>query len=66
VVFARFREEFVPEGGKSGVMVDTPAAVAARYGNGWAIGVSPHPEQTDGLDDLIPAAIKKALANPAP
>src|SRR4051812_33974996 len=66
VVFAHFREEFVPEGGKPGVMVDTPAAVAARYGKGWAIGVSPHPEQTDGLDDLIPAAIKKALANPAP
>jgi putative intracellular protease/amidase len=66
LVFAHFREEFVPDGGKSGIMVDTPAAVAARYGKGWAIGVSPHPEQSDGLDDLIPAAIKKALASPAP
>jgi hypothetical protein len=66
VVFAHFREELVPEGGKSGVMVDTPAAVAARYGKGWAIGVSPHPEQSDGLDDLIPTAVRKALANPAP
>lgn len=64
MVFAHFREEFVPEGGTAGVMVNTPAAVAARYGKGWAIGVSPHPEQTDGLDDIVPAAIKRALASP--
>ena len=43
----------------------TPAVVAARYGKGWAIGVSPHPEQTDGLKDLVPTAIRWALSHPA-
>lgn len=61
ISLAYFREELVPAGGRPGVMVNTPAAVAARYGKGWAIGVSPHPEQTDGLRHVVPSAIRWAL-----
>jgi glutamine amidotransferase-like uncharacterized protein len=64
VVLARYRQELVPAGAKPGVMRDSPAVVAARFGDGWAIGVGPHPEQTDGLEDLIPSAIRKALSDP--
>jgi len=64
IALAHFREEFVPKGGTAGVMVNTPAVVAARYGKGWVIGVSPHPEQTDGLKGVVPSAIRWALAHP--
>jgi hypothetical protein len=64
IPLAHFREELVPPGGTQGVMLNAPAAVAARYGKGWVIGVSPHPEQTDGLRQLVPAAIRWAVARP--
>ncbi|HEX4609214.1 MAG TPA: BPL-N domain-containing protein [Urbifossiella sp.] len=65
IPLAYYREELVPSGSRPGVMLNTPAVVAARYGKGWAIGVSPHPEQTDGLKHVIPSAIRWALAHPA-
>ena len=58
------RGEVVRPGAKSGLMVGSPAVVAARFGKGWAVGVSPHPEQTEGLRDLVPSAIRWALAHP--
>ena len=64
VVLARYLGELVRPQAQKGVMLGTPAVVAARYGKGWAIGVSPHPEQTEGLRDLVPSAIRWALAHP--
>jgi glutamine amidotransferase PdxT len=64
IPLAYFREELVPNGSRPGVMLNSPAVVAARYGRGWAVGVSPHPEQTDGLKHLVPSAIRWALAHP--
>jgi len=64
VVLARYRGERVRPRAEAGLMLGSPAVVAARYGKGWAIGVSPHPEQTDGLKDLVPSAIRWALAHP--
>jgi hypothetical protein len=64
IPLAYFRGEFVPEGGIPGVMVNTPAVVAARYGKGWVLGVSPHSEQTDGLKGVVPSAIRRELAHP--
>ncbi len=64
IPLAYYREELVPSGSRPGVMLNTPAAVAARYGRGWAIGISPHPEQTDGLKQAVPSAIRWALAHP--
>jgi glutamine amidotransferase-like uncharacterized protein len=65
IPLAYYRDEVVRNGAKYGLMADTPAAVAARYGQGWAVGISPHPEQTTDLKDLIPTAIRRALAHPA-
>lgn len=62
---AVYREELTRKGAKEGLMLGTPAAVAGRYGKGWAIGISPHPEQTDGLRDMLPAALRWAKAMPA-
>ena len=61
ITLAHFRQEFIPSGAKPGVMLDSPAIVAARYGKGWAVGISPHPEQTEGLKDLVPATIRRVL-----
>jgi|SRR5579883_701889 len=65
VILADYRDEVVCPGAQPGLMMGAPAAVAARYGRGWAIGIGPHPEQTDGLKDLVPAAVRRALAQPA-
>ena len=64
IVLAKYRGELVRPRAQEGLMLGTPAVVAARYGKGWAIGVSPHPEQTEGLRDLVPSAIRWALAHP--
>jgi hypothetical protein len=34
-------------------MVDSPAIAAGGYGRGRVLFVSPHPEQTSGLEDLV-------------
>lgn len=60
IPLAVYREEVTRKGAKEGLMVGTPAAVAGRYGKGWAIGISPHPEQTAGLRDMLPAALRWA------
>lgn len=65
IPLAVYREEVTRKGAKEGLMLGTPAAVAARYGKGWAIGISPHPEQTEGLRDMLPAALKWARDLPA-
>lgn len=61
VSLAFFREEITRKDAKKGLMVDTPAIAAAPYGHGWAIGISPHPEQTEGLKDIVPSALRYAL-----
>lgn len=63
IPLALYKEEVTRKGAKEGLMVNTPAIAASRYGKGWVIGVSPHPEQTAELKDLIPAAMRWALKN---
>jgi glutamine amidotransferase-like uncharacterized protein len=62
ITLATYREEITRKGAKEGLMVNTPAIAAARFGRGWAVGVSPHPEQTEGLRDLVPSAVRRALS----
>lgn len=64
VPLALYDAELTRKGAKAGLMVNTPAIAAARYGKGWAVGVSPHPEQTEGLKDFVPAVIRRTLASP--
>jgi hypothetical protein len=60
---ATYLREVTRKGAKEGLMVNTPAIAAARYGKGWVVGISPHPEQSEGLTDMVPAALRWAAAN---
>ena len=55
---AFFRTEFAKNGSPKGVMIDSPAIVRGTYGKGRVLSSSPHPEQTSGMEDLIPSAVR--------
>ncbi|MCX7825517.1 MAG: BPL-N domain-containing protein, partial [Verrucomicrobiae bacterium] len=55
---AFFRTELAQNDTPVGIMVNSPAIVAGRYGQGRVIAISPHPEQTPGLEDFIPRAVE--------
>ncbi|RYX81940.1 biofilm PGA synthesis protein PgaB [bacterium] len=56
-VEAWFRTEAVREGNKQGLMVDTPAVVSGIYGKGRVLTISPHPEDSRGLENFVPHAM---------
>lgn len=55
---AYYRSEITAKGGEEGIMVNSPAIVAGHFGQGRVISCSPHPEQTAGLEDVIPRAVQ--------
>ena len=59
-VLAHFRSENVLHPPQKGTMVDTPAIVAATYGEGRVMSISPHPESTKGLESMVPTALRWA------
>ncbi|MCX7886141.1 MAG: succinylglutamate desuccinylase/aspartoacylase family protein [Verrucomicrobiae bacterium] len=59
-VLAWFRTEIAKNDTPAGVMVNSPAIVAGRCGKGRVMAISPHPEQTDGLQELVTRAIRWA------
>jgi putative intracellular protease/amidase len=52
-VLAYFRTEIAKNGSPAGVMLDSPAIAAGSYSHGRVLFVSPHPEQTPGLEDIV-------------
>lgn len=52
-----FRTEVAKNGTPAGVMVNSPAQAAASYGRGRVFISSPHPENTPGLEHLIPRGL---------
>jgi type 1 glutamine amidotransferase len=54
---AFFRTEVAKNGSPAGVMVDSPAQAVSTYGKGRVFISSPHPENTPGLEHLIPRGI---------
>jgi hypothetical protein len=56
-VAALFRTEIANNGTPVGVMVDSPAAVFAPFGKGRVFTISPHSEDTPGLENFIPLAL---------
>lgn len=54
---ALFRTEVAKNGTPVGVMVHSPAQAAASFGRGRVFVSSPHPENTPGLEHLIPRGI---------
>jgi N-formylglutamate amidohydrolase/glutamine amidotransferase PdxT len=70
-ILATFKTEMALNGAPKGVMPGTTAAARGKFGNGRVLCFSPHPEMTEGLDDLVQQAIhhvnqgsSKASVNP--
>ena len=57
VSLATFRSEIWDFEFQQGTMVNTPAIIASRFGEGRIIIFSPHPETTKGLESLVRQAI---------
>ncbi|MDQ3623196.1 MAG: BPL-N domain-containing protein [Verrucomicrobiota bacterium] len=55
---ALFRSELAENESPAGVMIDSPAIVAGSLGKGRVLCFSPHPEQTEGLGELVVRAIR--------
>ena len=62
---AFFRSELAKNDTPKGVMVNSPAIVAGHFGRGRVLCISPHPEQTEGLEDFVARAVRW-LAPPTP
>lgn len=54
---AYYRTEVASNNTPVGVMVNSPAILAGKFQKGRVVFISPHPEQTKGLEDLVPNAI---------
>lgn len=52
-----YRSEITARGGKRGIMVNSPAVATGTFGRGRVVAVSPHPEQTPGLEAIIPRLV---------
>lgn len=55
---AYFRSEQVLFPSQKGTMIDTPAIVRGEYGSGRVISISPHPEATEGLEQMVAMAVQ--------
>ena len=53
-VEAYFRNEVALYGSPVGVQVDSPAVITTTYGKGKVLTISPHAENTKGLENFIP------------
>lgn len=58
---AIFKTEIAKNGAPEGIQIDSPAILRGGFGKGRVVGISPHPEQTDGLRDVIPALLEWAV-----
>ncbi len=66
---AHFRTEIAKNGAPTGVMVNTPAVIAAPFGRGRVLCFSPHFEKSQsekGADALVRRAIRWAARRPVP
>jgi putative intracellular protease/amidase len=56
-VAALFRTEVAEHGTPVGVMLNSPAAAFAPFGRGRVLTLSPHSEDTPGLENVVPRAL---------
>jgi hypothetical protein len=54
---AYFRSEMASNDTPAGVMVNAPAIFAGDYKKGRVVCISPHPEQTPGLEEFVPKVV---------
>jgi predicted deacylase len=65
-VWARYRTELAEGGAPRGIMIDSPAIAAGAYGAGRVVVLGPHPEQTKGLETVLPRAVRWSGSGGAP
>lgn len=56
-VLAFFRTEVAEHNTPQGIMINSPAIASAPCGKGRVIVISPHPEQSEGLEGIVSQAI---------
>ena len=59
---AFFRTEMAENGSPVGVMSNAPAIFSGQYKRGRVVCISPHPEQTAGLEDVVPRVVEWVTA----
>jgi len=55
---AHFRSEVSKYKPQEGTMINTPAVIVGEYGRGRVLCISPHPESTDSLNELVQNAVR--------
>ncbi|MFK5924734.1 MAG: succinylglutamate desuccinylase/aspartoacylase family protein [Verrucomicrobiota bacterium] len=60
---AIFKTETAKNGSPKGIQINSPAILRGQFGKGRVIGISPHPEQSDGLRDVLPRLLEWGLEN---
>jgi glutamine amidotransferase-like uncharacterized protein len=63
---ATFETEVAQKGAPHGVMPGTTAMASSTFGKGRVFVISPHPEQTPGLDGLVRQAVAWAAGRDVP
>lgn len=61
VSLADFKTEVADNDTPKGIQIGSPAILVGTFGKGHVIGISPHPEQTEGLEAIVPKLIEWAL-----
>lgn len=59
-VLAVFNTEVAENESPPGIQVGSPAILTSGYGRGRVVGISPHPEQTAGLEQVVPRLVEWA------
>ena len=63
-VLSHFRQEMRQSDAPEGVMLNTPAMIAAAYHKGRVALFSPHPEKTAGLEPFVARAVRWTARRP--
>ena len=57
-VVATFATEVAENDTPAGIQVGSPAILRGTFGNGRVVGISPHPESSDGLRQIVPEMLR--------
>lgn len=65
-VLATFKTETAENDTPKGIQIDSPAILTGTFGKGRVVGISPHPEQTEGLKSFVPRLAEWAVPGAGP
>lgn len=58
---AVFNDEVAENDTPPGIQLGTPAILTGTFGEGRVVGISPHPEQSESIRDIVPRLIQWAV-----